>query len=61
MVAPALCGSPVRGREQRVDLWLFEIGNDRFAGFFEGYRTDLPGPFDMYWVNRPGFPGGRFV
>ena len=50
MVAPALRGSPVRGREQGVDLRLFEIGNDGFTGFLEWYRTDLPGPFDMYWA-----------
>ena len=48
MVAPALRRSPVRGCEQGVDLWLFEIRNDGFAGFFERYRTDLSGPFDMY-------------
>ena len=48
MVAPALRGSPIWGREQGVDLWPFEIRNDGFAGFFERYRTDLPGPFDVH-------------
>jgi hypothetical protein len=64
MVATALCGSPVRGREQSVDLRLFRDKERPLCRFFERYRADLPRPFDMYWAMfaneaREGANGGE--
>ena len=42
MVAPALRCSPVRGRQQGVDLWLFEIGNDSLSVFLNGIARICP-------------------
>src|ERR1700760_2659195 len=48
MVAPTLRCSPVRSRQQGVDLRFFEIGNDSLHGLLERNRADLPGPSDMH-------------
>jgi hypothetical protein len=47
VVASTLRCSPVRCRQQSVDLRLFEIGNDSLHGLLERNRADLSGPFDM--------------
>jgi hypothetical protein len=47
VVAPTLCCSPIRSRQQGVNLRFFEIGNDSLHGLLERDRADLSGPFDI--------------